>query len=140
MEISISQQLIAALWSIVLGVAAGFFYDILRAFRRRLKTGFFTAAADVLFWSTCAAGLFLLGFTFGEGEFRLYMLILSAVGGAVYFAALSSMAAPLCSFAASLVVFLVSCLLQPIAFLSNFLRKVLKKAKKSFIFRKRYSW
>lgn len=87
MENHISAQLALFGQSVLLGLAAGFLYDLLRAFRMRRRE--LTWLLDLLycFLTLTAAFLFLL--RCGEGELRLYALLGAAGGGIIYFGTLS---------------------------------------------------
>ena len=56
MESTVSQQLLTFLWSILLGLAAGLLYDLLRPFRLRLPR--LTAALDLLYCLTAGSAVF----------------------------------------------------------------------------------
>ena len=92
----ISQQLLTYAQSILLGLAAGVLYDLLRPFRLR-----WPRCTGVLDGGYCL-GVGAASFTFllerGEGELRGFM-VLGALGGAVvYFCACSQMLRPLWEF------------------------------------------
>lgn len=85
MELRIEGQLYAALLSIGTGIMAGAFYDILGTIRRRSGSGIIAAIVDGLYWLICAAAMFTLGLSAGEGNQRLFMLALAILGAIVYF-------------------------------------------------------
>lgn len=78
----ISQQMLTFVQSILLGLAAGVLYDLLRPFRLR-RPGL-TALLDAGYCLSVGAGAFLFLLRRGEGELRGF-LVLGAVGGAVLF-------------------------------------------------------
>lgn len=87
MENHISAQLILFGQSVLLGLATGFSYDLLRAFRLRKMS--LTWMWDLLFCALTATAAFLFLIRCGEGQLRLYTL-LGATGGVVlYFGGLS---------------------------------------------------
>ncbi|MBR7081827.1 MAG: spore cortex biosynthesis protein YabQ [Oscillospiraceae bacterium] len=137
MLLPVSSQISAAVASIALGAAAGFFYDFLRALRRRLRSAAATALIDVLFWAVFGVSLFLLGFTLGGGEHRIYMSLLAVLGGALYFLLLSSLGLWLCDKIAGFLAFLIKCALKPLTFTWQFHKKVLEIIKNTFIFEKK---
>ena len=70
------------LQSILLGLSAGIFYDLLRPFRRRLKR--LTAALDFFYAAALAITSFFFLLRPAEGELRGY-LVTGVLGGAVYY-------------------------------------------------------
>lgn len=90
----ISQQMLTFVQSILLGLAAGVLYDLLRPFRLR-RPGL-TALLDAGYCLSVGAGAFLFLLRRGEGELRGF-LVLGAVGGAgaVFLCVFSSVAANL---------------------------------------------
>ncbi len=86
---------------IVLGAAAGLLYDVFRAIRRR--TGRIAAAAlDFLFCAAVFSAFFLLGFAVSGGRHRAFYLLITALGGGLYFLSLSPLSLFLCSAAVNL--------------------------------------
>ena len=81
----ISQQMLTFVQSILLGLAAGVLYDLLRPFRLRRPS--LTALLDAGYCLSVGAGAFLFLLRRGEGELRGF-LVLGAVGGAVLFLSL----------------------------------------------------
>ena len=91
MESTVSQQLRVFGWSILLGMAAGLLYDLLRPFRLRLPR--LTVWLDLLYCLAVgsAAFLFLLR---RAGVLRMYLLVGMLGGAVVFFCALSSLLRP----------------------------------------------
>lgn len=87
MENHISAQLILFGQSVLLGLAGGFAYDLLRAFRLRRMT--LTWLWDLLYCLGSATAAFLFLLRCGEGQFRLYTLVGAAGGGVLYFGLLA---------------------------------------------------
>ena len=81
METQISQQVWQLVCSLLTGAGLGLVYDILRVFRRRLKTN---AVFDLLFWLIALFALFTLGMDAGEGALHIHMLLFTACGFAAY--------------------------------------------------------
>ena len=88
MRIEPLEQLMTALAALFTGFAAGVVYDFFRAWRRKLKSAVFTAAADIFFCVFALAALFLIAFISG-GSQRIYILAFCAVGFALYYRFLS---------------------------------------------------
>lgn len=90
MEISIAFQTMVFLKAVVMGVALGVLYDFLRAVRRSLNAGVaLTALCDTLFWMGTLGAIFVFVLTAAAGEGRFYVLLGAAMGGLLYFIALS---------------------------------------------------
>lgn len=87
MENHISAQLILFGQSVLLGLAAGFAYDLLRAFRLRRMA--LTWMWDLLFCFFTVTAAFLFLIRCGEGQLRLFTLLGAAGGGVLYFGAFS---------------------------------------------------
>ena len=80
-------QWLVFLQSILLGVALGLYYDVLRALRRHFRLGVVgTALLDTLFWVGLLVALFEFGLNFAAGQSRGYVLVGMGLGGALYFA------------------------------------------------------
>ena len=126
MLLPVSSQISAAAVSIALGAAAGFLYDFLRALRHRLRSAAVTALIDMLFWAVFGVSLFLVGFTFGGGEHRLYMSLFAVLGGTLYFLFLSSLGLWLCDKIAGFLVFLIKYAIKPLVLTMQFHKKVLE--------------
>ena len=78
MAFQITEQLRAFGWSILLGLAAGVLYDLLRAVRLRRPR--MTWALDLLYCLAAGAALSLFVLRQGDGQLRGYIL-LGALGG-----------------------------------------------------------
>ena len=132
MEISIPQQLLQAAASLSLGFAAGFLYDFFRVIRLRLKLKIVTLFIDLVFWLICGGALFLLGMSLGEGEVRIFMILLGLLGGGIYFASVSRLTQKLCEKLADFLHFIAVCLLKPFVFMGLAAKKFFNFAKKAF--------
>ncbi|MDY3617901.1 spore cortex biosynthesis protein YabQ [Agathobaculum sp.] len=87
MFLPLQEQALTVLQSVLLGVGIGFYYDVLRAFRRHVRAGAaLTALCDALFWLGLLAALFEFSLVFAPGQNRYYVLAGAAVGGLLYFA------------------------------------------------------
>ena len=89
MEIWVSEQALFLLGALGLGAAVGLVYDLLRILRVRLPVPFVGGVLDLLFWVMVTVALFVYTTVAGRGEVRIYLLAGVAIGGALYFRALS---------------------------------------------------
>ena len=71
MEISVSAQASSFLGALVLGVAVGLLYDVLRVLRVRLRARLLGPVLDLIFWLCVTAALFWYAVGTGNGEVRL---------------------------------------------------------------------
>ena len=132
MELLISRQLIEAAASIALGLAAGFFYDILRVIRRRADSRIVTWAADLLFWIVTAPALFIVGFTAGAGHQRVYMTALSILSAGLYFGMFSRACMHLAAKVVDFFVLIIKIVTYPLGLILMILKKIAKIIKKTF--------
>lgn len=87
MFFSQQEQLGVVLESVLLGVALGVYYDVLRAVRRHFRAGTaLTAVCDTVFWLGLLAALFEFSIAFAAGQSRYYVLAGAGAGAALYFA------------------------------------------------------
>ena len=90
MENAVSVQTVEFLYSSLLGIGLGAFYDILRCIRSYIrKSRTVTGLFDVLFWVCAIFALFTFVLTFTDGRMRWYVLFGTFCGGFVYRAAAS---------------------------------------------------
>ena len=107
----ISQQLLIFGQSILLGLALGSLYDLLRPFRLRLPR--LTALLDAAYCLAAGAAAFSFLMERGGGELRGFM-VLGTVGGVVlFFCAFSQWLRPIWDFWADTLAFLVYLLSFP---------------------------
>jgi hypothetical protein len=85
MHLSVIGQFYQALSAMALGIMCAVIYDFLRTLRRRFPGVFVTAVCDFLFSLVFCCGLFLLGFSLGSGEQRLFMMIFAFLAASLYF-------------------------------------------------------
>ena len=132
MEIQISRQLALFGQSVLLGLAAGLLYDLLRAFRLRLPRS--TALWDALYCLAVGTGLFFFTLRQAEGLLRGYV-VLGALGGAVlFFCLLSSLLRPVWDFWVDTLAFFLRLCALPLQWLKIFAKKWPAAEKISFIF------
>ena len=121
MENHISQQLLVFVQSILLGLAIGSLYDLLRPFRLRLPR--VAPLLDGVYALAVGAGCFRFILARAEGELRGFV-VLGVVGGAVlFFSAFSSLLRPVWEFWADTLGCLVRCLTFPLRQAKKFLKK-----------------
>jgi len=90
MELDIIHQVYQAGTALLLGLAAGLYYDILKTIRCcKKRTAGGTIFFDLLFWLGLAIALFFQTMTTGRGVVRIFMLVTNALGAWLYFLALS---------------------------------------------------
>jgi len=83
-EISISAQAAAFGGAILIGMAVGLGYDLIRIPRAYIHIPLLGEALDLLFWLLVTVVLFLYAMTAGDGEVRIFMAI-ALFGGAVFY-------------------------------------------------------
>lgn len=73
------------LWSLVLGIGFALIYDILRLFRKVIKTNDFVVnLQDIIFIMLSGGGVVCTAYLANNGEIRLYGIISSVLGFALY--------------------------------------------------------
>jgi hypothetical protein len=87
MELPVALQALQFAVSGGVGLGLGLFYDLLRAFRRRCRG--IGAVLDLFFALILAAALLLMALYAGQGVFRLFMLLGTALGAAFWFLTIS---------------------------------------------------
>ncbi|MBQ6824675.1 MAG: spore cortex biosynthesis protein YabQ [Clostridia bacterium] len=86
MEVALSRQAAAFLWSLVLGAALGVLYDWFRIGRILRRKGRFTVLLEDLLFSFLAAVSTAWCFTLTNyGQVRLFLLVGEAMGFLIYF-------------------------------------------------------
>ena len=85
MGISLSAQTAYFLWSLVLGVALGMLYDVIRAMRMVLRAGkIHVLISDIVFFTACGVITSLFSLPFNKGDVRVFILFGEAVGFLAY--------------------------------------------------------
>ncbi|WP_286146772.1 spore cortex biosynthesis protein YabQ [Neopoerus faecalis] len=136
MEIQITEQLRSFLLAILLGMAVGVVYDLMRAVRLRHPR--LTAVLDLGCCLFAAGGLFLFLMRQTDGQLRGYIL-LGAVGGAVsYFSAASAALRPVWDFWLDRAGELYRLLSLPVRWGMRGCKKIAEAAKNLFYFWKKY--
>lgn len=132
MEVSVYTQIIQAVAAISLGIMFGFFYDLLRALRRRLKLSIIAAVADTAFWIVAGTAVFILGMVIGQGEIRIFMILCIVVGAVLYFISLSKLTLTLCDFILECIIKIIGIIIYPFLCIGKIIKKFAQKIKKCF--------
>lgn len=138
MELPVSVQATQALASLCAGVLAGLFYDFLRVVRRHVPGRAMVGLTDALFCLVCTALLFSVGYVFGGGKQRIFMSVLSVLGGVLYFCTLSRLTVGLCEFLYRMVRFAFRILVFPAVWAGKVFKKTRLFLKKLFLYRKKW--
>jgi spore cortex biosynthesis protein YabQ len=122
MEVSVSNQSLVFLSSVLFGGLLGFWYDIFRIIRKSMKTGRVAAIVeDSLFWAVATAATFFFIFITNSGEIRFFIFIGAAIGAYLYFLTLSRPIVAVSVFVVNLVktalAFIFRILVTPLLFL-----------------------
>ncbi len=90
MILSLSEQSRIFLYTVAMGMAMGFFYDVIRLLRTVLRhTTLWIQAEDMLYWAICLFLVFSGTLRTGQGQMRLFLPLGIFLGGCLYFALLS---------------------------------------------------
>lgn len=85
-----SDQAWLFLWTVVIGLGCGLFYDIIRIFRRLTRHGALLAVLeDLMYWIFVATVVFYIFLNRNYGEIRGFCLLGLGIGMALYFSLLS---------------------------------------------------
>ncbi len=95
MTITIGEQLHSLLGALLLGVAAGLWYDLLRTLRYRCTPGIAVMLLDLLFWVLVTAALFCWSVAAGRGVVQISICAALLVGFLLYFRLFSPLVSPL---------------------------------------------
>lgn len=134
MELPLLLQGSQFLLSALLGLCYGLLYDFLRGLRRSLPG--LTHLADLLFALCLLACNLLFALYVGGGEYRIFMLLGSALGAAAYFFTLRRLFLPVSCFFWRVITFPIRMIRQ---LLQKTLKKIIKIAKnaKKHLFKKK---
>lgn len=118
-RLSVSEQTVYFLCSIVLGLVLGALYDLLRVVRMLVRArGISVAVTDVVFFTVCGAITALFALPFNKGDVRAFIIFGEAVGFLSYRLTLGSVMGKFYSHLARL--------------LRTFLQKIYKISEKIF--------
>ena len=138
MNISVWEQAHSLLGALLLGIATGLTYDLLRTIRWRFRSRIFCGILDLLFWLAVTAALFLWSVAAGRGVVQISVCAALFLGAVVYFRFLSPLFFPILSWLTGLVFNFFRLLLTPL----RFFRRLAGKIKKIFVlfFKKHFSF
>lgn len=132
MEISVYTQLVQTGIALALGAMAGLLYDLLRAFRRRIKLSIIVAIADIVFWVIVGLALIVVGMVVGQGQVRIYMIICSIAGAVLYFSTVSKLTLRICDLFWDVIIKIFKFFARPFIYIGKKLKKATLKFKKYF--------
>lgn len=137
MAIHVTDQLRAFLLAVLLGAAAGIFYDLLRAARRRYPR--LTAPLDLLCCVCVGTALFLFTLRQADGQLRGFILLGAAGGGVLFFSTLSGPLRPVWDFWLERGVEFFQLLTLPVKQAAALWKKFVRRAKTLFYFQAKYA-
>lgn len=138
MKISVAEQAVVFTGAVVLGLGVGVLYDLMRLLRRHVRLPLLGSVLDLLFWSITTIALFCFVVSVGDGEVRIYVL-LAVLGGAVaYFLSLSAWILSLGELLVDGLAALFRCVLMPIRLSGRIIKKIRKKLKNLFLYRRKW--
>ena len=140
MENFASAQLLSLSRAVLSGLAAGVFYDLLRCLRlRRCRSHLLTHLSDGLFVLFVGIILLYLTLRVGEGELRLYLLFGAFGGALLWWSAAADLFRPLLDWWLDTFLAFIAFLQKPVCFLFGFVQKLYCRAKRDFLFLKKYA-
>lgn len=138
MTVTVWEQAYSLLGGLLLGVATGLLYELLRCVRYRVRGRIFCALLDLLFWLLVTAALFLWSVAAGRGVVRLSICAALFLGCAGYLRFLSPLCFPAFFSLTGLIVRLFHLLLAPFRLLKRLGEAVTKKF--TLFFKKLFSF
>lgn len=127
MTVSVWEQAHSLLGALLLGVATGLTYDLLRCIRYRIRSRIFCGVLDLLFWAAVTAALFLWSVAAGRGVVQVSVCVFLFLGGVVYFRFLSPLFFPVLSWLTNSAVKFFRLLLAPFRWVLGTAAKIGKK-------------
>lgn len=127
MTVTVWEQAYSLLGGLVLGVATGLLYELLRCVRYRVRGRIFCALLDLLFWLLVTVALFLWSVAAGRGVVRLSVCAALFLGCAGYLHFLSPLCFPTFFALTGLIARLFHLLLSPFRLLKRLGDAVSKK-------------
>ena len=128
MAFQISDQLRSFGLAILLGLAAGVVYDLLRTVRLRFPS--FTGVLDLLYCLTAGGALSLFVLRQADGQFRGFILLGAAGGSVVFFMLFSAFLRPVWDFWLDRSVEFLHLLVWPVRKGWSTCKKIVKQTKK----------
>lgn len=127
MTVTVWEQAYSLLGGLLLGVATGLLYELLRCIRYRVPGRIFCALLDLLFWLSVTAALFLWSVAAGRGVVRLSLCVALFLGCAGYLHFLSPLCFPAFFAFTGLIARLFHLILSPFRLFSRLATAVTKK-------------
>ena len=137
MAFQISDQLRSFGLAILLGLAAGVVYDLLRTVRLRFPS--FTGVLDLLYCLTAGGALSLFVLRQADGQFRGFILLGAAGGSVVFFMLFSAFLRPVWDFWLDRSVEFLHLLVWPVRKGWSTCKKIVKQTKNLFYFCEKYA-
>lgn len=138
MTVTVWEQAHSLLGGLLIGVATGLFYDLLRCVRYRVRGRIFCALLDLLFWCAVTAALFLWSVAAGRGVVRFSVCAALFLGAAAYLHFFSPVCFPLLSTLTGLLIRLARLLGAPFQAAGRLARRCAKKF--TLFFKKLFSF
>lgn len=125
MENTVSVQTVEFLYSALLGIGIGIFYDILRCVRSYMrKSRVVTGIFDALFWICACLALLVFILTVTDGRMRWYVLFGTFCGGFIYRAAASEIVFKVVKGTSEALIKLLALLTRPVYLLLRRMKKL----------------
>lgn len=132
MEISVSGQAAAFGGALLLGMAVGLAYDLIRIPRAYIHVPLLGEVLDLCFWLVVTAALFLFAIHNGNGEVRIFMAAALFCGALIYFLLLSPYVRRFSALIAAAVAAVWRILAFPVLKSAAAIKKLKEKLKNSF--------
>lgn len=126
MSVTVWDQARCLMGAVVLGLATGLLYDLLRVIRWRVRGRIFGGILDLLFWLVTTAALFLWSVDAGQGVVQVSTCLFLFLGAAVYFRFLSPLLLPPLSWLLRIFGRLIHFTLAPFRLLKRFTARTKK--------------
>lgn len=127
MTVSVWEQAYSLLGGLLLGVATGLLYELLRCVRYRVRGHIFCALLDLVFWLSVTAALFLWSVAAGRGVVQLSICAALFLGCAGYLHFLSPLCFPAFFAFTGLIARLLGLLTAPVRLLGRMGEAITKK-------------
>lgn len=132
MGADVSLRLLVCLQAGLLGMTLGLLYDVLRAFRLRLRR--LTGVLDILYCILAGTAVFLFTLYRARGQMSLLLLLGLAGGAAVFFRFLSRPLQPVWTFWVDTLAFLLHLIAIPLRGMERLCKKIAGHGKNLFYF------
>lgn len=126
MILSMSDQALLFLTTVIIGAFIGFIYDFIRIFRKVIRhPDFVVQIEDSAFWILSAAGIFIIMLDRNYGEIRLFSILGIFIGMIIYFFTVSrpflSVSFAIIDFIKRVIKFIIYVVLLPFKFILKLL-------------------